>query len=275
MKKLNINNIIIDKGTQSRAAISEDTVSDYAEAMAAGDEFPPVIAFHDGVDYYLADGFHRLHAVKRLGKTSIQADVRTGTLRDAILYSLGANRDHGLRRSNADKRKCVMTLLEDFEWGDLSVNEMARICGVSPQLVMAVKQEKDAGEKVSSVNFNAPKKAKPVKLNTVVETPVENLAEEKDEAVAELMAENQRLSDRLAVESMDASEEEKQAAGETIAELREQIRILEIENQSLKISRDTFQRENGELKKTVSSLQRKIKKEERRKYEATNCMGAD
>jgi hypothetical protein len=37
---------------------------------------------------------------------------------------------------------------------------------------------------------------------------------------------------------------------------------LEIENQSLKISRDTFQRENAELKKTVASLQRKLKKEE-------------
>jgi len=262
MKTVNIKNIITDAGTQSRAKISEETVTEYAEAMKAGAEFPPVTLFDDGVEYYLADGFHRFLATERLGKTSIQADVRTGTLRDAILYSLGANRDHGLRRSNADKRKCVMTLLEDFEWGDLSVNEMARICGVSPQLVMAVKQEKDAGEKVSSVNFNAPKKAKPAKLNTVVETPVENLAEEKDEAVAELMAENQRLSDRLAVEAMEASEEEKQAAGETIAELREQIRILEIENQSLKISRDTFQRENAELKKTLASLQRKLKKEE-------------
>lgn len=266
MKKLNINSIIIDKGTQSRASISEDTVTDYAEAMQAGDEFPPVIVYHDGVEYYLADGFHRLHAVKRLGKTSIQADVRTGTLRDAILYSLGANRDHGLRRSNADKRKCVQTLLDDFEWGDLSVNEMARICGVSPQLVLAVKQEMDGGEKVSSVNFNAPKKAKPTKLTNVVEAPLEPPGEfvidEKDEAVAELVAENQRLADRLAVEAMEASEEEKQAAGETIAELREQIRILEIENQSLKISRDTFQRENGELKKTVASLQRKLKKEE-------------
>ncbi len=262
MKKLNIQSIIIDKGTQSRAAISEDTVTDYAEAMQAGDEFPPVIVYHDGVEYYLADGFHRLHAVKRLGKTSIQADVRTGTLRDAILYSLGANRDHGLRRSNADKRKCVQTLLDDFEWGDLSVNEMARICAVSPQLVLAVKQEMDGGVKVSTVKTNAPKKDKPVKLNTVVETPVENLAPERDEAVQELVAENQRLADRLAVEAMDASEEEKQAAGETISELREQIRILEIENQSLKISRDTFQRENSELKRTVASLQRKLKKEE-------------
>ena len=259
MKTININNIIIDKGTQSRAQISEDTVTDYAEAMQAGDQFPPVVVYFDGVDYYLADGFHRLHAAKRLHKASIQADVRTGTLRDAILYSLGANRDHGLRRSNADKRKCVQTLLEDFEWGELSVNEMARICGVSPQLVTAVKLEMEGGAKVSTVKTNAPKK--PVKLETVVEAPL-NLTEEKDEAVQELVAENQRLSDRLAVEAMDASEEEKRAASETIAEMREQIRILEIENQSLKISRDTYQRENAELKKTVAALQRKLKKEE-------------
>lgn len=260
MKAINVNNIIIDKGTQSRAQISEETVTDYAEAMSAGDTFPPVMVYHDGVDYYLADGFHRLHAIKRLGKTSIQADVRTGTLRDAILYSLGANRDHGLRRSNADKRKCVQTLLDDFEWGEYSVNEMARICAVSPQLVLAVKQEMDGGEKVSTVKTNAPKK--PAKLNNVVETPEPTDTAEKDEAVAELVAENQRLADRLAVHTMDATPEEKLAATETIEELREQIRILEIENQSLKISRDTFQRENAEMKKTIASLQRKLKKDE-------------
>lgn len=262
MKTVNIQAIVIDKGTQSRAQISEDTVTDYAEAMQAGDTFPPVTVYHDGVDYYLADGFHRLHAAKRLGKASIQAEVKTGTLRDAILFSLGANDKHGLRRSNADKRKCVRTLLEDFEWGELTVNEMARICAVSPQLVLAVKQEMDGGVKVSTVKTNAPKKEKPVKLNNVIEPPEEPFVAEKDEAVAELVAENQRLTDRLAVEAMDASEEEKLAASETIAELREQIRILEIENQSLKISRDTYQRENAELKKTVSSLQRKLKKDE-------------
>ena len=260
MKALNLSAIIIDKGTQSRAQISEDAVSDYAEAMQAGDQFPPITVYHDGVDYYLADGFHRLHAAKRLGKASIQADVKTGTLRDAILYSLGANRDHGLRRSNADKRKCVQTLLDDFEWGELSVNEMARICGVSPQLVNAVKLERDGGVKVSAAQTNAPKK-KPVKLNNVIEPPEEPFVAEKDEAVQELLAENQRLADKLAVNALP-TEEEKQAAGETIAELREQIRILEIENQSLKISRDTYQRENAELKKTVSSLQRKLKKDE-------------
>jgi uncharacterized ParB-like nuclease family protein len=259
MKTLNLQAIIIDKGTQSRAQISEETVSDYAEAMSAGDTFPPITVYHDGVDYYLADGFHRLHAAQRLGRASIQADVKTGTLRDAILFSLGANRDHGLRRTNADKRKCVQTLLEDFEWGELSVNEMARICGVSPQLVTAVKLEMDGGVKVSAAQTNAPKKEKkPVKLDTVIEAPVEP---HMDEAVQELLAENQRLADKLAVNALP-TEEEKQAATDTISELREQIRILEIENQSLKISRDTYQRENSELKKTVSSLQRKLKKEE-------------
>lgn len=261
MKTLNLAAIIIDKGTQSRAQISEETVTDYAEAMSAGDQFPAITVFHDGVDYYLADGFHRLHAAKRLGRASIQVNVEQGTLRDAILFSLGANNNHGLRRSNADKRKCVRTLLEDFEWGEMSVAEMAHLCAVSPQLVMAVKQEMEGGVKVSTVKTNAPKKEKPVKLEPVVETPVEPQNLVPDEVVQELVAENQRLADKLAVQALP-TEEEKKAAGETIAELREQIRILEIENQSLKISRDTYQRENAELKKTVQSLQRKLKKEE-------------
>ncbi len=263
MKPININNIIIDKGTQSRAEINEEVVADYAYAMQEGDEFPPAVVYFDGVDYYLADGFHRLHAAKRLGKASIKCDVRTGTLRDAMWYSITvANKGHGLRKSNADKRKGVLSLLEDFEWGEMSVAQMAKECGVSHQLVLAVKQEMDGGVKVSTVKTNSSKKQKPVKLNNVVEVETLNLAAEKDEAVAALVSENQRLSDRLAVEAMDATPEEKLAATETLDDLREQIRILEIENQSLKISRDTFQRENGQLIKQVSMLQKKLKQSE-------------
>lgn len=261
MKTVNIHNITIDQGTQARAQINEETVSEYAEAMQAGDEFPPITLFDDGVNFYLADGFHRLFAVKRLGKTSISANLEKGTLRDAILFSLSANNQHGLRRSNADKRKAVETLLDDFEWGTLSVNQMADICAVSPALVQAVKEGRDKGTKVSTVEVIKPKKDKKVKLDNVVEVALEP-AHTVDEAVQELVQENQRLADRLAVEAMEASPEEKTLATETIASLREQIRLLEIENQSLKIARDTFQRENAELKKTVQSLQRKLKKEE-------------
>lgn len=261
MKILNLAAIVIDKGTQSRDAINEEAVNDYADAMKRGANFPPITVFFDGNDYYLADGFHRYHAAKRVGRVSIQAVVESGALRDAMWFSVGANKDHGARKTNADKRKGVRMLLEDFEWGELPVSEIAEHCGVSHQLILAVKEEMDTGVKVSTVKTNAPKKPKPVKLEPVVEAPVEPQNLVPDEVVQELVAENQRLSDKLAVQALP-TEEEKQAAADTIAELREQIRILEIENQSLKISRDTYQRENAELKKTVSSLQRKLKKEE-------------
>jgi len=61
--------------------------------------------------------------------------VKQGTERDAILYSVGANATHGMRRTNADKRRAVMRLLEDEEWGKWSDGEIARRCGVTRQTV--------------------------------------------------------------------------------------------------------------------------------------------
>ena len=65
--------------------------TDNIGAKAAGVVFPPVIVFHDGADYWLADGFQRLIAAEELGLTEFSADVREGTRRDAILYAVGAN----------------------------------------------------------------------------------------------------------------------------------------------------------------------------------------
>ena len=71
------------------------------------------------------------------------------------------------------------------------------------------------------------------------------------EAVSNLSSENERLSDRLAVEAMDASEEEKSAAAETIAGLRAQVKTLEAELSAVKASRDSYMREAVEAKKTA------------------------
>ena len=49
-------------GTQPRARLDDAIIQEYAEAMIAGDVFPPVAVFHDGADYWLADGFHRVNA---------------------------------------------------------------------------------------------------------------------------------------------------------------------------------------------------------------------
>jgi hypothetical protein len=105
-------------------------IREYAQEMLQGVAFPPVTLFYDGTNYWLADGFHRYYAAKQNGSEMVAADVKQGTRRDAVLYSVGANARHGLRRTNADKRRAVETLLDDPEWCLWSNREIARRCGV-------------------------------------------------------------------------------------------------------------------------------------------------
>ncbi|MDR7035241.1 ParB/RepB/Spo0J family partition protein [Mesorhizobium sp. BE184] len=133
--------IQIDGGTQSRATLNQHVVDDYAEAIKTGATFPPIVVFYDGKKHWLADGFHRFHAYQKAGRTSVNADVRQGTRRDAILHSVGANEAHGLRRTNDDKRRAVLTLLNDAEWGAWSDSDVRKKCAVSLALVQKIRKE--------------------------------------------------------------------------------------------------------------------------------------
>lgn len=124
-----------DGGTQPRAAISAAVVAEYAEDMRQGAEFPRVVLFFDGTEYWLADGFHRVEAARQAGHEEIGAEIRQGDRRKAVLFSVGANANHGFRRTNEDKRRAVMTLLDDEEWRKWSDNKIASQCGVSHPFV--------------------------------------------------------------------------------------------------------------------------------------------
>ena len=50
--------------------------------LEAGEKLPPIIVFHKGKDYFLADGWHRLEGAKKFGVKDIEADVRKGSRRD-------------------------------------------------------------------------------------------------------------------------------------------------------------------------------------------------
>ena len=138
--QLALSKIRLDGGTQTRESRDEETVAEYAEAMRGNAVFPPVVVFHDGTDHWLADGFHRFDAAVTVGKKSIQVDVRQGTRRDAILFSVGANAAHGLKRTNADKRRAVTVLLTDEEWSRRSDRWVAEKCGVSDKTVASVRK---------------------------------------------------------------------------------------------------------------------------------------
>lgn len=138
-KELLLEEIRIDGGTQIRTSINEEVVADYAERMENGDEFPPAIIYFDGSDNWLADGFHRYHANKKAGIMRMPCEIRSGTKRDAILYAVGANHANGMRRTNADKRRAVETLLNDPEWGKWSDRKIAELCAVSHPFVANVR----------------------------------------------------------------------------------------------------------------------------------------
>src|SRR5438128_579440 len=112
------------EGTQLRRWLDPATVQRYAVPMKEGraKDFPPLVVFFDGADYWLGDGHHRKAAAEKAGLKTFQSEIRQGGHREARLYAAGANAAHdtaGLPRSNADKRLAVKEMLHDWpQWAD-------------------------------------------------------------------------------------------------------------------------------------------------------------
>lgn len=137
MTQLPLQKIRLDGGTQPRDQLNQDKITEYVQAMLNGDVFPPIEIIHDGQNYWPWDGYHRIEARRiATGKNStIAANINQGSQRDAILLSTGANANHGLPRTNDDKRRAVLRLLTDPEWSQWSDREIARRTKTSPTYV--------------------------------------------------------------------------------------------------------------------------------------------
>ncbi len=287
VQNIRLEQIRTDGGTQPRAEVNEDVVREYAESLTDGAKMPPVVVFYDGAGYWLADGFHRFFAHRKIGALDIAADVRQGTRRDAVLHSVGANDTHGLRRSKADKRQAVLTLLKDDEWGKWSNREIARRCSVNDKTVAAIRESLTAeirsdepGQRtyttkhgteavMNTTNIGKKKKVTPAKepAHTFEQAPlpdeVMDASDELAEAhhtITELAEENEKLRDQLAVQLMDGSEAEKIHAASTIADLRRRVKALEEENATLKVSRDTYMQKCAEMQKQINYWRREAEK---------------
>ena len=66
--RINVEDIRLDGGTQSRAELSDDVIQEYAGYYTDKVEMPPVVVYFDGTDRWLADGFHRVMAAKWAGR---------------------------------------------------------------------------------------------------------------------------------------------------------------------------------------------------------------
>lgn len=104
--------------TQIRAQADSMLIAEYAQAMLRGAEFPPVVVFDDGKFLHLGDGYHRADAAalactkdpKR--PNTILAEVRKGTLEDALRYAMRANHAHGKRLTEEDYGRAIKIALQ-------------------------------------------------------------------------------------------------------------------------------------------------------------------
>jgi hypothetical protein len=151
MKTINLNDIRIDGGTQSRSVIDQALVYQYIENMKEGDVFPLIETVFDGVTHWLVDGFHRYHAYKLMGIKKTDVIYKPGTQQEAQVRSFGVNGTHGKQRTIEDKRIAVLAAFEHPLTKDKGDREIARVCSVSHPFVADMrnpeKKQKRAKEK--------------------------------------------------------------------------------------------------------------------------------
>lgn len=129
--------IVADPRCQSRTGVQMALVREYAEAIEAGAEMPPLSAIEVAGSYYIYDGFHRIEAYRQAGVRQVAVEAEPGDVWDAIERSCRVNATHGQRRTNEDKHRAVETMLKVMEhrgehWSN---REIARRCAVSLDMV--------------------------------------------------------------------------------------------------------------------------------------------
>jgi hypothetical protein len=162
--------IKLDGSTQPRELPNHELIQDYAEDYKRGDKFPPVTVFYDGTNYWLADGYHRVKAAILARMKTVACEVRMGDKREATLFSVGANAKHGLRRTNGDKRRSVLRMLNDDVWGLWTNRRIADACGVSDTMIEPLRKESINPRARSSVR-EALKDGRPVMMETKPSRP--------------------------------------------------------------------------------------------------------
>jgi DNA modification methylase len=120
--QINIEAVVWEPGIYPRQKWNASTIERYADAIEAGEQFPPIILEQD--TNRLLDGKHRLEAHKRVGAKSICAEWHTvPDGMSAKYYAASLSARHGDRLSNADIKEIAEgefeadPQLDPVKWG--------------------------------------------------------------------------------------------------------------------------------------------------------------
>ena len=129
---------------------SDDFIIELATAIRRGDVMPPITVFPIGRKYYVMDGHHRLAAHDMAGKKTIEAEVFTGSLKEAARAALRANNKSRTNMSKRDRLEGAWRLVKQEDPED-TIAAIANDSGIATSTVdnmraalRTLKQMKDA-----------------------------------------------------------------------------------------------------------------------------------
>jgi hypothetical protein len=132
-----------------RDEINKLTIEEYAQSYASKSPMPPPHLFKikEARTWWIADGRHRIEAFRTLGKRAMECETHAGTFDEALKFALGANNTHGLRRSLADKRRCVESALK--QWPKQSDRDLGEMCQADHKTVGNIRSQMETKQVIA------------------------------------------------------------------------------------------------------------------------------
>lgn len=187
VEMIDIDSLLLDHRLQVRCGLNEQHIEeDLRPKLQNGERLDPIKAGRHQGQLYVVAGFHRVEANRREGNTRIEAEIVTvGTWRELLALALPTNEDNGLPLTKADRRRKIEMTIEEWraeiEQGQLSDQQIARMCKVSPSIVNEVRRATVEAPTTKTVTrggksyemdaskIGRPKQAKPEELAQAVE----------------------------------------------------------------------------------------------------------
>jgi len=140
IKTIFLEDVDIDHSPMVRADLRPEVIEEYASIYKKDKKkMPHIDVFYEAGNkrMLIGDGMHRLQAMRSLNFKACQANVHAGVYEDALKFALTANERHGIRRSQADKRKAVEEAIR--QWPKVSNVQIANLASVDDHTVKAVR----------------------------------------------------------------------------------------------------------------------------------------
>jgi hypothetical protein len=145
-KAVSLDDIVCDERCQSRSAMNQEAVDEYADIYREGDVDLPAleVAKVDG-ELVLLDGFHRFAAARAANHGFVRVTVTEECdIGRALWLAAAVNQGHGVRRTSADKRQAIRLALKSEIGFEQSLRDLAEHVGVSHMTVSRVRAEFEA-----------------------------------------------------------------------------------------------------------------------------------